>query len=125
MEILRWFRLYFEDRKQFVTLDNYKSDTCMVKTGVPHSSILGPLLFILFVNDIFYVSNNYSAILFADDTNLFISDDNPVQLFKNMNNELSNYHRWFSSNKLALNLNKSCFILFGPKIIINQEPRNI
>ena len=122
--VLQWFKSYLMNRKQYVTLDGFRSLDLEIETGVPQGSILGPLLFILFINDIFSVSNLCSMVLFADDTNIFMPGNDPTELFKKMNNELINFNKWFTNNKLALNLQKSCYIVFGPKIKTNLKILN-
>ena len=82
--------------------------------GVPQGSILGPLFFILYVNDL----NNASlldVILFADDTNLFISHNDPGYLNDTLNSELNNLSTWFAANRLSLNLSKTNFMVFKPR----------
>ena len=65
---LKWFKSYLMCRKQFVVLDNNKSNILNINTGVPQGSILGPLLFIIYTNDIVHVSKYFESILYADDT---------------------------------------------------------
>ena len=77
-----------------------------VACGVPQGSILGPLLFILFVNDIPSISKLAELIMFADDTNLFFKHANISELFVNVNNELQKISKWFKLNKLSLNIKK-------------------
>ena len=67
-----WFTDYLSNRKQYASVDNIVSDMTLVKCGVPHESILGPLLLILFNNDIINASKLANFILFADDTNIFL-----------------------------------------------------
>ena len=67
---LKWFESYLYGRQQFVDFDGTASNTAMINTGVPQGSILGPLLFIIYMNDINMASNKFNAILYADDTNL-------------------------------------------------------
>ena len=67
---LKWFESYLYGRQQFVDFDGTASSTAMINTGVPQGSILGPLLFIIYMNDIHMASNKFNAILYADDTNL-------------------------------------------------------
>ena len=80
--------------------------------GVPQGSILGPLLFLLYINDMHRASNVVSTITFADDTNLFLSHTNIKELFNLMNIELEKFNEWFKSNKLSINADKTKFILF-------------
>ena len=101
-----------------------------IPCGVPQGSILGPLFFILYVNDL----NNASlldAILFADDTNLFISHNDPVYLINTLNRELNKLSTWFAANRLSLNLAKTNFMVFKPwqkkqsfefQVFINEQP---
>ena len=77
-------------------------------------SILGPLLFLLYVNDIYSSSNKLNFYLFADDTNILYSHKNLKSLENVMNFELNNVFQWLTSNKLTLNLNKSNFVIFRP-----------
>ena len=80
-----------------------------VTYGVPQGSILGPLLFLIFVNEL-KQSTSLDPIMFADDTNLFYSHKNIKTLFKTVNNELINISTWFQANKLSLNGNKTKYI---------------
>lgn len=93
---------------------NYsKSSACKIETGVPQGSILGPLLFLLYINDCTKASNILNLILFADDTNAFYSHNNITRLVEIVNAELSKLLNWFYANKLSLNIDKTCFILFN------------
>ena len=67
---LKWFQSYLQNRQQFVEFDGTCSDTTFLNTGVPQGSILGPLLFLIYMNDIHTASNKFDMILYADDTNL-------------------------------------------------------
>ena len=93
------------------------SDLLQVKCGVPQDSVLGPLLFILYINDICNVSKVFDCILFADDTNLFCSDNDINDLCGIINVELDKLNTWFSVNKLSLNIQKTHYIVFGNKTI--------
>jgi len=71
--VLEWMRSYLSNRTQYVSVNNIKSDASTINRGVPQGSILGPLMFIIYINDIVNISQVLNMILFADDTNLFFS----------------------------------------------------
>ncbi len=109
---------YLTDRKQFVQIEDTMSDTIIMKTGVPQGSILGPLLFIIYVNDIAHSSNLFDFIVYADDTTLsgtlkFISN-NSVETSPSLaiNEELRKISEWLKLNKLSLNTSKTKYMLF-------------
>ena len=112
---LEWFTDYLSNRKQCVFYNSIMSDFKDVSCGVPQGSILGPLLFIIYINDIQKCSNLFKFILFADDTNLFASNNNLNDLMSSVNDELVNLNQWFMANKLSLNVKKTNYILFGRK----------
>ena len=102
---LEWIKSYFSERKQFVEFNNVTSSPQGISCGVPQGSIRGPLFFIVYVNDL----NNASildGILFADDTNLFISHNDPVYLVNTLNRDLNKLSTRFAENWLSLNLSK-------------------
>lgn len=109
---LNLFKSYIYDREQYVHVNNNESQCSIIKYGVPQGSILGPLLFILYVNDIGNSSPILHKVLFADDTNLFLSHKNLKHLQNLMNQELIKLDTWFKCNKLSLNINKTNFIVF-------------
>ena len=84
-----------------------------VTCGVPQGSILGPALFILYINDMCNVSILMKSIVFADDTNLFYSGDNLSQVCETVSSELGKLHSWFKVNKLSLNIGRTHFMIFG------------
>ena len=112
---LEWFRDYLNSRKQCVSFNNVFSGFKEITCGVPQGSILGPLLFILYVNDITNCSKLLKFILFADDTNLFYSHKNMEDFIATTNQELGHLSDWFKANKLSLNAGKTNFMLFGRK----------
>ena len=108
------FKSYLSNRQQAVHIKNEVSYTSIVKMGVPQGSVLGPLLFILYVNDIQNALDFSTAHLFADDTCLLLSDFNPNNLHLNSKSELQNLKSWLDSNKLTLNASKSNVISLIP-----------
>ena len=83
--------------------------------GVPQGSVLGPLLFLIYINDIPNSSSKLSFCLFADDTNMLFADNNLRSLEATVNNELKNVCDWLTANKLTLNTKKSYFVIFRPR----------
>jgi hypothetical protein len=108
-----WLTSYLQNRQQYVNLDDENSDLANVVCGVPQGSILGPKLFILYINDICKTSSLLKFILFADDTTIFRSGNDPVQLGKDISKELTKLDIWFTTNKLSLNVSKTNFMLFS------------
>ena len=100
------------NRKQYVVVDNQASRMQFFKCGVPQGSVLGPVLFLLFINDICNVSNLLKFVLFADDTNIFCSNENVAVLQDTLNRELAKIVVWFSIKTLSLNLRKTNYMLF-------------
>ena len=112
---LEWFRSYLDSREQYVEYNGTKSDKNIISCGVPQGSILGPLLFLLYINDLAFVSDKLFALLFADDSNMFISGKNINDLIDTMNIEMVRMIEWLQVNKLSLNLKKTHFIVFHRK----------
>ena len=109
---LKWFESCLSNRKQYVTYNGISSVTKTVKCGVPQGSILGPLLFLIYINDLCSVCKHTFTILFADDTNLFSSGKEIKTLETNINNELSHTSIGLKVNKLSLNIKKIHYMIF-------------
>ena len=91
---------------------NSKTDLKYVTCGVPQGSIIGPLLFLVYVNDLPNASRYLDPVMFADDTNFFFNHKDIKYLFRVVNNELVNIKDWFTSNKLSLNVEKTKYSFF-------------
>ena len=112
----------------YVVFNKSESEYKEISCGVPQGSILGPLLFILYINDIEHVSDIIKPILFADDTSLFHSHACFNTLIQEVNIQLHKFSTWFNTNKLSLNTKKSNFIIFTPngkKYNISEAEINI
>jgi len=108
----RWFRSYLTNRLQFTCVQGARSSSLSVTCGVPQGSVLGPLLFSIYVNDIRKAIPNKVIKLFADDTNLFVFGGSFSVVNQKANECLNELYRWFIANKLSLNITKTCYIVF-------------
>ena len=104
--VLRWFEDYFCEREQLTVVNGNRSTSRTVTSGVPQGSILGPLLFILTLNDLYKSVKNCSLSLYADDPCLYFASKTPKILEKTINYDLKSLFQWFSNNQLLLNINK-------------------
>ena len=107
-----WLSSYLTGRQQCVQVGNSVSDLRKINHGVPQGSILGPLLFLLYINDIVNASSKLEFLLFADDTCLFFKHKNVKILESTFNEELINISNWLKANKLSLNVKKSMVLFF-------------
>ena len=114
---IRWFDSYLKNRKQYVSYNNVDSDFLTTQTGVPQGSILGPLLFLIYMNDLNNVSSHFKLICYADDSTLILSicfSNNHCKICNDrnkysngiINRELAKIFEWLCLNKLSINLKK-------------------
>ena len=116
-QLLDWFSDYYDNRFQRVVVPGAQSDWIGIKAGVPQGSILGPLLFLIYINDI--VEDIGSIIrLFADDTSLYLVVDNPLDAANVLNSDLNKIHLWAKNGLLPLIL-PSLNVSFFPENITN------
>ena len=110
-----WFENYLHNRKQIVKYNGVQSEEMTILSGIPQGSVLGPLLFILYINDIQHCSELISIVLFADDTNILYSHTCLKKLNEIIQNEMNEITDWLNANKLSINTEKTKFILFRSK----------
>ena len=124
---LKNFAEYLLERFQYVDYSGICSKKLPITRGVPQGSVLGPLLFLIYINDLPTVSGIFNILMYADDTTLFCNFDN-IRNENTINNEINNIYKWLCSNKLFLNVSKTkymCFhtsnrIVIYPKLKMNN-----
>ena len=122
---LDWFKSYLTGRLQQVYYHNTLSNLASILCGVPQGSILGPLLFLIYINDITNCSDKLLMFLFADDTTVFITGSSNANLFTTMNMELNNLGNWFQANLMSLNAKKTNYIIFSSRRRKIPEDNNL
>ena len=110
--INEWFKSYLKDRKQFVSIDGFNSSEAILKHGVPQGSVLGPLLFLIYINDLNQAIKNCLTYHFADDTNLLRIGKSAKKIQKQINIDLKHLVSWLLANKISLNKTKTEIIIF-------------
>ena len=113
--VLEWFWSYLTDRNKFVSLIGQNSRLCSIKSGVPEGSILGPLLFLIFINDFPKCTNFFKFTLFADDSTLTCSLNSMTvdNITSSINQNLEAVNHWLYVNKINVNTHKSYHIVFS------------
>ena len=130
-QLLDWFSDYFDNRFQRVVVPGAQSDWIGIKAGVPQGSILGPLLFLIYIHDIVEYIGSIIR-LFADDTSLYLVVDNPIDAANILNSDLNKIHLWANKWLVTFNPSKSeCLIFFRkhnkplhPPLSMNQQQIN-
>ena len=117
-----WFRSYLSNRKQFVCINGTDSEETFVQYGVPQGSVLGPLLFLLYINDLNRALKYCNTIHFADDTSLLLKNKSLKKMKKYLNRDLINLSNWLAANNISLNASKTELLIFRhPNKIINYN----
>ena len=117
---LSWFRSYLSNRKQFCRVNGVTSDMQDVEVGVPQGSCLGPLLFLIYINDLPLAVQGSTASMYADETSLCHQALNMTQLNGAINNDLKRLDTWLQGNKLSLNVTKT-----NSMLITTKQKRNV
>ena len=112
---INWFKSYLCNRTQYVSYKGTKSECSVVTHGVPQGSVLGPLLFILYTNDLPNSIKHSKTMLFADDTTIYATGNNSADLFEKVNEDLSHLTDWFRAIQLSVNASKTKYILISNK----------
>ena len=110
-----WFRSCLSDRSRFVSINGFNSDYKTIKYGVPQGSVLGPLLFLIFINDLNIAIKHSETFGFADDTCLLNVKDSVKQINKAVNKDLKFLVKWLNANKISLNVAKTEVGIFKRK----------
>ena len=117
---LKWFTSYLFHREQYCEVRCATSSTFIIRCRVPQGPNLGPLLFLLYVNDLPNCLNQSSAEMYADDTNLTAFSNDLHSLQTILNSELNNIHQWLVANKLTLNVDKTEYMIIGTRQKLNH-----
>ena len=112
---LSWFQSYLNQRKQRCFVNGSLSSCCSLSCGIPQGTMLGPLLFILYINDLPNCLISSSSRMYADDTHITFASNNIKTIEENLNEDLSKVNEWLVSNKLTLNSSKTEFLLIGSR----------
>ena len=121
--------MYLSGKSPFVEYNGHKSENFFVTTGVSQGPVLGPLIFLIYINDLPLISNVFNMVMYADDTTLFCNIDNNMTEDV-INRELLKVREWLGANKLSFNVAKTKFMIFqtsnrlvrDPNLLINRRP---
>lgn len=120
---LKWVSSYLKDRECYVSIANHQSNPIKFNIGVPQGSILGPILFLIYINDLPRFSNRLNSVLYADDTTLSFSHRNFSEMTEIINSELIKLEDWTHANRLTINADKTETIIFSNRKtdVINDQ----
>ena len=120
---LELFRSYLLNRRHVTRIGNVCSDERILNIGVPQGSVLGPLLFLVYINDLHRVCPEMSIVLYADDTTIVYHDESYSNLIERCNGGLVMFRQWAISNRLSLNVSKTCYMVFTNRnhLVSNQD----
>ena len=116
------FSSYLDNRTQKCVVNGSLSECCTLKCGIPQGTILGRLLFLLYINDLPNCLSHSVPRMYADDTHLTYSNDNIHSVQSSLNEDLLNINRWLIANKLTHNMTKAEFMLIGSRQKLNNLP---
>ena len=119
---LKWFTSYLRDRKQYTIVGAIKSQLGSISHGVPQGSCLGPLLFLVYINDLPYCINNGISELYADDTGLSASSKKVHDVERLINLDLDKIYNWLLANKLSINVEKTKCMISATEYKLRQCP---
>ena len=114
----KYFQSYHQGRQEMVTINNITSSLKSIQTGVPQGSVLGPLLYLLYINDLPLVLTTAEMLMYADDTALIITGKNLSDIEEQMNTELAKLADWFAANRLTINAKKKQNICYSTPVQI-------
>jgi len=117
---LRWFKSYLSNQKQSTFVNGKQSTYLDILCGVPHGSVLGPLLFLVYINDTEQCELSSKVEMYADDTSLTTSSPDPMTLEFKLNSDLEKIQNWLHSNKLTLNVKKTKYAIIGSRYKLNN-----
>ena len=109
----QWLSSYFDNRSQFCRVNGVSSDPAKINIGVPQGSCLGPLLFLIYINDLPYALKRAKAAMYADDIAISFSSDKIEEIDAVVNAELASLEKWLQGNKLSLNVVKTQAMIIG------------
>ena len=113
INVINWFQSYLKDRNHVTTINGMKSNVQNSTCGIPQGSILGPLLFIMYINDLPKHVSNVQISMYADDTAIFYTSKDVNDIVDKINDDMKNVDNWLSRNKLSLNIQKTNFMIIG------------